>query len=363
MKKLLLLMLAAVCALLLTPISAVEEDIPSLFAGDEEWYKDGISPLVVRDGVCCIPAELCSMFDYISVTAPSDDNLLIHNTNTDEYISVLFSSQSAAVNGKIVEGITVFRDSGMFYIEAELTAEAVGLTLEKYEYGDGRLSLRLSDENRIFTMEQLIASYFPQAVDDPDDGGLTDVLPEEEETVYDSNLKRIYVLCETPESDSVMFPARENCEMYGIGYTWFLKTGDSADDIVNALADGEYGITADGWSDADDLAAKLDELDAKVSKYTRRRARFTLSTGDREADDVLRKAGYIPIEPDFVVNGASYPDALIVDIINYIGSTGSCTLYLEDCWNSERMVILLSEMEHVMYRTANLSDIVVSGEN
>lgn len=353
MKKLCLVMVLILFTTLLTPVSAAEEDIPSLFAGDEAWYKDAVSPLVIRDGVCCIPAELCSMFDYISVTTPRDDNLLICNTNTGEYVSVLFSKQSAAVNGKIVSGISVFRDSGMFYVDAELIAEAVGLTLEKYESPDGSISLRLSDEERIFTLDELISAYLPDEELEEDDV-LTE-LEEEEIPLYDAKLKRIYVLCESSESDSVQFSAQESCEMYGVEYTLFLGSHNTTEDILSAYADGEYGIVADG-EDVAALQTELDELNGDISVYTGRRTHFTLSTGDTEQDDALRAAGYIPIVPDFTVNGASYPDAMLPDIINYIGTAGSCTLYLEDCWNSERMVILLSEIKSERYRTANFSD-------
>lgn len=349
MKKICLLMVLVISFVLLTPISAAE-DIPSLFAGDEAWYKDAVSPLVIRDGSCYIPAELCSMFDYISVTTPRDDNLLIHNTNTGEYISVLFSKRSAAVNGEIIRDITVFRDSGMFYVDAELIAEAVGLTLEKYESPEGNISLRLSDDERIFTLDELISAYLPDE-EAAEDDVLTEI--EEEETPsYDGKLKRIYVLCESPESEYVQFPAQVNCELYGIEYTMFLRADNTTEDILTAYADGEYGIVADG----EDIAGALDELNTEISAYTRRKTHFTLSTGDEEKDVELRAAGYIPIVPDFVVNGVSYPDAMLVDIINYIGAAGSCTLYLEDCWNSERMVILLSEINSELYSTANLSD-------
>lgn len=360
MKKL-CLHIALICclALFISSVSAAEQDIPTLFAGDEAWYKDEVSPLVIRDGVNFIPAELCSMFDYISVTTPTDNNLLIHNTNTGEYISVLFNRQSAAVNGTIVENTPVFRDSGMFYIDAQLAANAVGLELEIYESDNETVSLRLSDENRIFTIAELISAYLPEIDTSLDENELTDIADEEEVPSYAGKLKRIYVLCKSPV-EGAYFHAQENCELYGIGYTWFLDADNDSGDILSALADGEYGVTAESESS---IAEALDQLNDSISEYTRRKTRLTLTTGDDEQDRMLSEAGYIPIVPDFVVNGASQPDTLLVDIINYIGVAGSCTLYLEDCWNSERMVILLSEINNELYRTANLSDVSLETSN
>lgn len=45
------------------------------------------------------------------------------NTVTRNYISVLFMERAAAMNGEIIENIDVFRDAGVFYLDAEETAQ------------------------------------------------------------------------------------------------------------------------------------------------------------------------------------------------------------------------------------------------
>ncbi len=72
------------------------------------------------------------MFDSVTVTVPREDNLLIQNTATGWYLSVLFRDQTAAENGRILENVGVFRDSGMYYVEAVLACRAVGLETELY---------------------------------------------------------------------------------------------------------------------------------------------------------------------------------------------------------------------------------------
>lgn len=355
MKKLCPALLLLLTLVVLSPIYASETEIPSLFAGDEAWYKDAVSPLIIRNGVQFIPAELCSMLDTISVTTPREDNLLIHNTNTGAYISVLFSDRSAAVNGRIVENIAVFRDSGVFYIDAKLVADAVGLTLETYEEASGSISLRLSDETRLFTMEELISTYLPKT-ETPADSVLPTLPEEEDSSSYNGKLKRIYVLCKSSESSYTPFSAQANCELYDIRYTWFLDSRNTTEDFLSVCADGEYGVVPSPNETYSSTAEALDTLNETISVYTHRQTHFTLSTGEEAEDARLIEAGYIPLQPDFVVNGSSYPDSLLADIINYIGTAGSCTLLLEDCWNSERMVILLSELANSLYCTSNLSD-------
>ncbi|MBQ4354752.1 MAG: hypothetical protein IJC71_07640 [Clostridia bacterium] len=338
-------------------VLAAPDDIPSLFAQDEAWYKDAVFPLIVRDGIRYIPAQLCAMFDSVEVTLPRDGNLLVCNTETGSYISILFMQQTAVMNGEVIRDVPIFRDNEMYYADASLLAEACGLSLETYEHENGALSLRLYDNDRIFTMEELIASYLPQTEAEPEDTLLPELPEESEVPSYDGKLKRIFVLCKSPQGDDVPFPAQKNCELYGIGYTHFLDARSTAEDMIAASADGSYGLYA---PDTDNPVGALDLCNDSISVYTRRKSHFTLTTGDDAADAALREAGYIPIVPDFVVNGASRPDSLLVSIINYIGTAGSCTLLLEDCWNSERMAILLSELANSLYRTSNLSEYSVN---
>ncbi len=322
---------------------AAAEEIPSLFCNDEEWYKDTVSPLIMRDGVYYIPADLFSMFDYISVTYPNDNNLLIHNTKSGGYISVLFSEQSAAVSGEIHDSVGIFRDDGVYYVDAELVCGAVGLEYEYYTAENGNVSLRVTDENRIFTLEELIGTYFPENEDIYEDIYIDE---EEEEDI----VKRIYLLCSSSDGHQLMFPARDNLEYYGLEYTLFLDSSSSEETILSSLADGEYGIKAD-------TVDGLDKLNEKIFRYSRRNSRLTLTTGDAEADRALRDAGYCPIKPDFTVNGATYADGMLTEIIDHLGKYESCTVYLEDCWSSQRMIVLISEIDYKNYVTSNLTDI------
>lgn len=318
---------------------AAEVRLPSLFCNDEAWYKDTVSPLILRDGEYYIPADLFSMFDYISVTVPKDNNLLIHNTDSGEYISILFDGQSAAVNGDIVEDVGIFRYDGIYYVNADLACEAVGLMNEYYTSENGDVSLRITDEDKILTLEELIGGYLP------DEEELFAEEDREEDTV-----KRIYLLCSSPDGKQLTFPARDNLEFYGLEYTLFLNSSSSADTILSSLANGEYGLEADG-------AESLDKLNEKIFTYSRRISRLTLSTGDDSADKALRDAGYCTITPDFTVNGGTYADEMLPDIINYLGEHESCTVYLEDCWSSQRMMVLIDEMDYKNYVTSNLTDI------
>lgn len=349
-KSIIRLIAALLCALMLVLVPATvyaeAGKVPSLFYNDEAWYKDSSSPLVVRKGEYFVPAEIFRMFDSVSVTTPTDDNLLIHNTETGEYISLLFSSQSAAVNGEIIRGVSSFRDSGAYYVNAETVCNAIGIKIEYYEAEDGKITLRLYDSDRKLSLGTLIKNY---VVEDGDTVG------EIEGT--SQVLKRIYILIKTPSNVSPEYVAKYRLDEYGLNYTMFLTSRVEIDDVLEASAKGMYGIVPINTRRVDgvDIAAELDGVNEIFMPYTRRQARLTLSTGNAQEDEILESLGYIPLKPDFTVNGSSNADALFADMIAYITKNGSCTVLLEDCWNSGRIAELISEIDYPYYTTSNLA--------
>lgn len=342
--------LTAFVILALVPASAFAagEEMPSLFHNDEAWYKDGSHPLLERNGEYYAPAEIFAMFDYISVTTPTENNLLIHNTASGEYVSILFKEQSAAINGQIVSDVVAVRDSGVYYVNAEVVSDAIGVRSEYYTTGEGKTSLRLYDSSRKLSFGTLAEAYLPQQdeYEDTQIGGTVNVL------------KRIYILCKTPSGIAPEYIAKYNLDKYGLEYTMLLTSKVEVEDILEASARGTYGLIPLYTQGADgvDIAAELDGMNELFLPYTKREARLTLSTGNREKDKILEKMGYIPIKPDFTVNGSSDAGVLFTDMINYLTKNGVCTVLLEDCWNSGEVARLISEIDYPYYTTSNLSN-------
>ena len=329
----------------------VDKNVPSLFAGDEAWHKDTVSPLVIRNGTCFIPADMLALLDGISVTEPKDDNLLIHNSNNKKYISVLFMKRSAAINGRIVEGISVFRDGEVFYVDAYLVANALGLNVETKILENGSTVLRVADENRIFSMNELISMYIESDPMAPNDDVLTEIPDDNDDT--SEKQKYIFVLVKSPDPNSDQtFWALENCKEFGVEYTHFITPGADISEFLEASSLGAYGFIASSENAADEL----DALNESASHYTRRMTRLTLSTGDADVDDVLRQKGYITIRPDFTANGATNPTILLENMLEYLKKEDSCTILLEDYWSSMRMASFFTALDRTLYRTANLNE-------
>ncbi len=338
----------AVCLLFvllcMTPAAADEADVPSIFVGDEEWYRDAIAPLITRGGRDYIPVEVFGMFDYITVTTPRENNILVHNTTTGEYISVLFGNRSAAVNGTIVSSIGVFMEGEIYYVDALAVAEAVGLRFESISSGEGTRTVRILDDDASYTLNELISPFFTQ-----DDNGYSD--GSDGADAMDGEPKRIYVLCRqsatgmnTPE-----FSAMELLCQYELNYTAFIHDTSRTDDVIRAVAQGEYGVYPAYFWNMDDASA-ADMLNNDTKKITKRYTDIIL---DLQGDEAPR--GYYAITPDFTVNGVLSAKYVFGQIEEYFKTHSYCTLYLTDCWNSEQMIILLSELDGNEIITSNLA--------
>ena len=336
-------------ALSIVPASVYAEGgggVPTLFYNDEAWYKDSSSPLVERGGQYYVPAEIFKMFDSVSVTTPTSDNLLIYNTETGEYISILFSSQSAAVNGEIVRGVGVFRDSGAYYVNAETVGSAIGIKREYFVNENGSVTLRLFDSGRKLSLGTLINNY--KVEEDGEEGGPIGTI---------NVLKRIYILVKTPSDISPEYVAKYRLDEYGLDYTLLLTSQVDIDDVLEASAKGAYGVVSKNqrWADGEDIARELDGANELFLPFTKRHARLTLSTGDAEEDRILENLGYIPLKPDFTVNGSSDAEQVFTEMIAHVTKYGACTILLEDCWNSGRVAELISEIDYPYYEASNLA--------
>ncbi len=343
MKKITVLFAAFIVltsALLVGRICAAGEDeTPTIIVNDEKWYKDAVYPMIERNGDNYVPADLFTMFDYVTLTYPNDGNFMLVNNLTQSYVSVLFDANAAAVNGEVVDNIGVFRNSGVFYMKAESTADALGISYEYYKTDEDESGIRFFDENRIFTLAELLKSYAASSVENTSS---------EAET---SSVKRIYVFCSTAENSDAFFSARESLDAYDVEYTYLVSAETSDELVMKLMAEGgyflampNYSVGEDNTETADSIAAYFDSLNSELIKLTGKNIRYTMTTGDDELDSLLLDRGYFAVKPDFEVNGASYPDGIIEEIAGIFTQRDYVTLYLEDCWNSERISILLSEM-------------------
>ncbi len=324
------------CFLFLSVGTVSAYNIPSLFHNDEAWYKDSFAPLIKRAGKFFVPAELFGMFDYIEVTSPTDDNLLIYNSDTGAYVSVLFMERRAAVNGNIVTEIDIFRDEGTYYVDTEFICSVVGVNYETYTADNGEESLRLYDGDKIFSMETLAESFMSEendfAGDSPNQNGREE--------------KRLFFLCMADDDNG--YSAKKKLEEYRMKYTAFLREDASADNILSSLLGGEYGLYIDDYT-----GDVTDELNEKIKKLTGKNAHLLLD-GRKDPIDISAD-GFITVVPDIIVNGTTAAAGVFEKMLSVLEEKGECVVMLEDCWNSTRVVEYTFEYEEKDFVTSNIA--------
>lgn len=330
-------------------VDAAFENVPSIFIGDGEWYKDAIQPLITRGEHDYVPIDVFDMFDYVSVTVPKTDNILIHNTVSGEYISILFGNRSAAVNGTIVSSMGTFMENGTYYVDAAVVTEAVGLKFESQLFDDGEKAVRISDDDAEYSLFDLIAMFLSVSAPDSDE-----TLPEtEDEPTFEDTVsqKKIYILCSQSNSgvNKPLFSANEILQNYGLSYTMFIYDPSRVEDVIRASTQGEYGVYISYYGDKT-VTEAVDSVNEHTKKITHKETHITL---DVYGDDAPH--GYYVVEADFTVNGVLSAKYVYGQITEYFETHDSCTLYLEDCWNSEQMIILLAGLDENKIITQNLA--------
>lgn len=343
MKKTICALLAAIVAIF--GAVGVYASVPSLFHNDEAWYRDGAAHLIERDGVYYVPAELFELFSSVRVTEYDTGNLLIYNTETGGYISILIDKGRAAINGEITEDVRVFRNDSVVYVEALRVAEIVGIKAETINHPEGGVSMRFTDGNELLTTERLMEAYYKAGSESDEFADLT-----EEENL---DLKRIFILCREPEEDSE-YSALELLRGYDMGYTLFLSEETSAEFLLYALAGGEYGILTDTSGSGEETVSRLNAMNERFGKITHYRTHFTMTAGSYEADEALAKSAYCPVIPDFTVDPSTDADVMFADMLQYLGENTYCFLLLEDCLQTARMLELLDKIDREQFVTSNL---------
>lgn len=348
-RKIALILLALMLAgLLLIPAGAAEKTLPSLFCNDEAWYKDSAEPLVIRDGKAYVPTEFWTMFDGITVTVPASGNLLVQNTATGKYVSVLYPECTAAVNGRIVENVGVLRNEDMYYLEVTLTCSALGLKSEFFAAGDGAEGLRVSDENCQFTLSELLEAYTTQ----PDDYDRKDTETGDSQA-GEEKAPRLFFLCGIPKTEA-LYEAIGCLREAGLGFTVFVDVNDSPAAIYDAVSAGEIGLVLPRTQEGTPDIGTLDALNERVMHFTGRRTRLVLC--DREERDTVRNAGYFPVTSDFIsVGGLDYAE-LESNVVWTLSTKGSCTVWLEDYWVSKALIDRFTGLRPDDVLVRNLAD-------
>ena len=340
LRRVWLLAAVLVCMLFcVTGTLAAEYDMPTLFHNDEAWYKDRMAPLLMKDGRYHIPADLLGMFDGITVSSHQEGgNLLITqvpgNVRTDgTYVSILFADKTAVIDGELYENVGIFRENGYTYVDGEWIAEIFSLTCTYAQTENGTVVLRLSDAEAVRSMEELMDLYREQSLQ-------TEPLPEEDsiqKLPAQDGIRRVYIVTGDNYENPEFVPAEAVVENSGLVCTMFLHGRSEPEKFWEYAFFGNAGICAGSAEEADAVNDRLEDMFCRRLEYVLPAYGDT----DREA---LRQAGYIVVEPDFVVDYSTDPDAVYAELTAYLKEHDSVIVKVSGDGCSQRMIALLCNL-------------------
>lgn len=325
------LVLMAIWIGLTIGIGAVSS-MPTLFHNDEAWYKDSMAPLRIKDGRYHIPADFLGMFEDMEVSYSQEgDNVLVTHTG-GSYVSILFRDKTAIVNGELQEDIGVFRENGYTYVDSEWVAEIFALTCTYVQGEDGKTILRMTDDSATRTWEALVTLYQEDAVPET-----TINVEKVEREVPTENVRRVYIVT-GDNYEKPSFPAAEEIvENSGLTCTLFLHTGSDREKYWRYGMTGLGGICAASVEEADAVNDKLEAL-------CYRRLEYVLPAETDTDRDALREAGYLVIEPDFVVDYRTDPDSMYAELTEYLTEHDRVIVQVSGDGCSQRMITLLCNL-------------------
>ncbi len=332
---LLLAVVLVTAAMLAGPMQSAGYDIPSLFHNDEAWYKDSVAPLLLRDERYYIPVDMLSMFADLQVSYyDGEENILLSHKN-GTYASILFEDRSAAVNGKLTAGVGLFRENGYTYVEADWVCALFSLTCT-YEAGeDGRTLLRITDGTAARTMEELLRLYREEyAVEETE--AVTEDTTAETETSAPGH-KRIYIVTGDNRENPSFIPAEDIVENSGLVCTLFLHERSKEEKFWAYVFPGQAGLCVDSLAEAEEINDRLE------SQFCRR-VEYVLPAGEDTDREALRQAGYVVIEPDFVVDYSTDPDLAFARLVEFLETHDEAIVQVSGDGCSQRMIALLCNL-------------------
>ncbi len=337
-------MISAVSAVVLFAVPA--DNVPTLFHNDEVWYKDETAPALLKDGVFHVPSDFIAMFDYITVTTERDgENLLFTNEQTGDYVSVLYISRAACVNGTVWEDISIFRENGYYYLDVDFVCGNLGLLVEYSDHENiTDRSIRVYDEEKITDFVDLLASYSEKEEESTpaERPELPDMLPEVDHRV------RIRLICTaSEETDGVI--AWSIAEQLGFTYDAFLTADFSLQTVMKTEGYASLGLAVA-------TASEAEKANERLANLFFRKTHVVLSTGDEEEDALLGRRGYVVVKPDFSVSGTTDAAVMFNEIVAFAGKTGEAVIFLGDVWQSETLLLYLNSLNRTLYNIGALRE-------
>lgn len=139
-------------------VSAIGENIPTIFIDNEAWYKYRLLPLIMYEEEHCVPISVFSGFDFLGVSFNEIYGCYLITSETGEFLSVNTEKGRYLDHRGERGNITVLRGEKEYYISAVKAAEVLGLGIELTVFYDKDV-VRLYSKEELQPLEILIDYY------------------------------------------------------------------------------------------------------------------------------------------------------------------------------------------------------------
>ncbi len=308
---LLLALTMAVTLLFLPRVNADEEDIPTIFIGNEAWYKHSILPLISAGDEYLVPISVFSSFDCLTTSIREEYNCYLIKKNDGKFISISAKSGRYLSHDGERGDIAVSTDENELYVSALTVSEILEIGFEHAVFYDKNI-VRLYLDESLQPLEILIDYYVTLVDNYVGSAGIGGIAVRREVFSFFSDLSGMI----NAEINALLSASSEQ----GISMTFaisekFISQSKNIPLILNMAAAGHtFAIKIEQSSDISQTEQAI-SVNEKLYAMIKRKTLLVLSQGNKNE---LKSMGYIPINDSYRLSniaGASTVNFNINDTI------------------------------------------------
>jgi len=140
---------------------AEEEYLPSLYIGNDVWYKDRSVPVLIEnDNTFSIPAEAFAALNGVSLKTDEAAGALLL-TKGDRQLSC-DTENGTVISPSGDKKIAIRKANGTVYLPLHDTCSALGLGFELHSYANEKIAVRIVDGSSLFPFSYLVRMFVAQ---------------------------------------------------------------------------------------------------------------------------------------------------------------------------------------------------------
>ena len=295
------------------PVSAEEENIPTIFVNNEAWYKNSLLPLIAEDGDYLVPISVFSSFDHLEVEYEEVYKCYIIESENGAFVSVSAEKGRYLDQNDECGDIKTYLGKSEPYISVWKIAELLGLGIEHAVFYDKDV-LRLYYEEELQPLEILI-DYYITAIDSfIGTAGIGGTAIRRKTFSFFTDISKM-------NSTDIRNLLNATSEQ-GISMTFAIPCGFASEKknqsiLFEIVASGHtFAVSIDGSSDKSPLE-QISECNAELYTLLKKKTLLVISSS---AKNELKANGYIVLNDSFRISGlnsASDVNFNINDIIYF----------------------------------------------